>query len=297
MTDDEYNKLRIMIQKIALNILNVSNNDYTNKNKEVLFLFNRFIINKYKITIMIKSKIALVGIFSLNSSRGFQNLLLIHLYITLINFKGDSITKLHMINNYINNYNKVDCFSFHEFQEEKNEEIINNNIKGVSRMDFLELSLYDNYFLKSCIIHFENVFNILFKKEDINLTFTKFLDLYIIDISSENLLFDFCEIINNDLYYNNMFNKYYKNKNIYKEILFHSHQLIDSYISKYGSRFVKGDTSQRFIKIECTSTYPRILFIIKFIPVLKGIIVVHVYYQSKLSRGNNNISINHENML
>jgi len=299
ISDDDYNKLKIITQKIALNVLNISNNDKTNKNKDVLFLFNRFIINKYKITIMIKSKIALVGIFSLNSSRGFQNLLLIHLYISLINFKGDSITKLHMINNYINNSNKVDCFSFQEFRDEQNEEIINNNIKGVSRMDFLELSIYDNYFLKSCIIHFENVFNILTKKEDINLTFTKFLDLYIIDISSENLLFDLSEIINNDLYYNSMFNKYYKNKNIYKEILFHSHQLNDSYISKYGSRFIKGDTSQRFIKVECTSTYPRILFIIKFIPVLKGIIVVHVYYQSKLSRGNNNsnsnISINNEN--
>ena len=93
-----------------------------------------------------------------------------------------------------------------------------------------------------------------------------------------------------------MSNKYYKNKNIFKEILFHSHQLNDSYISKYGSRFIKGDTSQRFIKVECTSTYPRILFIIKFIPVLKGIIIVHVYFQSKLSRGNNNnISMNHEN--
>ena len=276
-------------------MLNISNNDNINKNKEVLFLFNRFIINNYKITIMIKSKIALVGIFSLNSYRGFQNLLLIHLYISLINFKGDSITKLHMINNYINNSNKVDCFSFPEFREEKNDEINNNNIKGVSRMDFLELSIYDNYFLKSCIIHFENVFNILTKREDINLTFTKFLDLYIIDISSENLLFDLNEIINNDLYYNNMSYKYYKIKNIYKEILFHSHQLNDSYISKYGSRFIKGDTSQRFIKVECTSTYPRILFIIKFIPVLKGIIIVHVYYQSKLSRGNNNISMNHEN--
>ena len=278
-----------------MKMLNISNNDNINKNKEVLFLFNRFIINNYKITIMIKSKIALVGIFSLNSYRGFQNLLLIHLYISLINFKGDSITKLHMINTYINNSNKVDCFSFQEFRDEKSDEINNNNIKGVSRMDFLELSIYDDYFLKSCIIHFENVFNILTKRDDINLTFTKFLDLYIIDISSENLLFDLNEIINNDLYYNNMSYKYYKIKNIYKEILFHSHQLNDSYISKYGSRFIKGDTSQRFIKVECTSTYPRILFIIKFIPVLKGIIIVHVYYQSKLSRGNNNISMNHEN--
>ena len=245
---------------------------------------------------MIKSKIATVGIFSINSSRGFQNLILLHLFISLINFKGDSITKLNIINNYINNTNFENNFSFKDFQEEKNDEIVNSKIKGVTKMDFLEIALYEKYFLKSCILHFEKVFNFLTKKEDINLTFTKFLDLYIIDISTELLLFDLNEIINKEMYCNNEYIKYYRNKNIYKEILFHSHQIYDSYISKYGNRYIKGDSSQRFIKVECTSTYPRILFIIKLIPVLKGIIVVHIYYQSKLSRGNNNnLSINHEN--
>ena len=269
------------------------NND---NNKENLFSFNRFMVNRYKIVIMIKSKIATVGIFSTNSSRGFQNLILIHLFISLINFKGDSITKLNIINNYINNSKiQTNNYTFQDFQEEKNEEIINNNIKGVTKIDFLEIALYEKYFLKSCILHFEKVFNFLTRKEDINLTFTKFLDLYIIDISSELLLFDLNEIINKDMYYNKEYMKYYRNKNIYKEILFHSHQIYDSYISKYGAKFIKGDTSQRFIKVECTSTYPRILFIIKLIPILKGIIVVHIYYQSKLSRGNNNASLNNEN--
>ena len=62
-------------------------------------------------------------------------------------------------------------------------------------------------------------------------------------------------------------------------------------------RFTKVDSSQRFVKFECTSTYPRLLFIIKFIPILKGVVIVHIYNQKKLSRGNNNnlISINHDN--
>lgn len=61
-------------------------------------------------------------------------------------------------------------------------------------------------------------------------------------------------------------------------------------------KFAKGDSSHRFIKFECTSTYPRLLFIMRFIPVLKGIIIVHVYHQKKLSRiSNNNLSINQEN--
>ena len=256
-------------------------------------MFNYFIINKYKITFLIKSKIALVGLFSFNTSTGYQNLLLIHLFISLINYKGDSLTKLNIINNYIKDkkYNTLQ-----EFQEENNDIIINNKIQNVSKGDFLEIFIYDKYFLKSCILHFEKVFEFLTKKEDINLKFTKFLDLYIIDISTDILLFDLNSILYNDINHNNSYYKYYKNKNIFKEILFHSHQLYDSYTSKHGTKFIKGDSSQRFIKVECTSTYPRILFIIKFIPVLKGIIVVHLYYQSKLSRtNNNNISINQEN--
>jgi len=44
----------------------------------------------------------------------------------------------------------------------------------------------------------------------------------------------------------------------------------------------------RFVKFECISTYPRLLFIIKFIPVLKGIAIIHIYSQKKLSRNNEN---------
>ena len=286
--------MRTIIKNISTRILK------NNNNKEDIFIFNRLLINKYKIIFLIKSNIVSVGIFSYNSSRGFQNLLLIHLFVSLINFKGDSITKLNLINNYINKENNTPE-TLKEYQEEQREEIIKNNLKDITNIDFLEIFIYDKYFLKPCILHFQKVFWILTKKEDINLSFTKFLDLYIIDISSDTLLLDLNEILYYDIKYkhdlsNNKYYKYYKNKNIFKEILFHSHQLYNSYNSKYGTKFIKGDSSQRFIKVECTSTFPRILFIIQFIPVLKGIIIIHLYFQSKLSRvNNNNISINQEN--
>jgi hypothetical protein len=38
------------------------------------------------------------------------------------------------------------------------------------------------------------------------------------------------------------------------------------------------------VKLECTSTYPRLTFIIKFLPILNGVSIVHVYSQKKLSR-------------
>ena len=243
--------------------------------------------------ILLKSKLAFVGVFTSNSSGGFQNLLLIHLYISLINFKGDSISKINSLNKYLtnlkNNYNIY--YNLQKFIEENKEKINNNAFKNISNIDLLELSIYDKYFLKYCILHFEKVFQILIKREDIDLTYTKFLNLYIIDINSDQLLLDLGKIQN----IQNI--NYYNNKNIFDEIIFHSHQLYESYIEKYNMKFTKNDSSHRFIKFECTSTYPRLLFIIRFVPILKGIIIVHIYYQKKLSRhsNNNNISINNEN--
>ena len=218
-------------------------------------------------------------------------MLLIHLYISLINFKGDSINKINSINKYINEKKDIKIYhTFIQFIEENTEKIKNNVLKSISMIDFLELLIYDRYFLKYCILHFEKVLTLLTKREDIDLAYTKFINLYMIDISTDEIIFDLDEI-------QKLINiKYYKNKNIYEEILYHSHQLYQSYIDKFSMKFAKGDSSHRFIKFECTSTYPRLLFIMRFIPVLKGVIIVHVYHQKKLSRiSNNNLSINQEN--
>jgi hypothetical protein len=53
----------------------------------------------------------------------------------------------------------------------------------------------------------------------------------------------------------------------------------------------KHDTSQafyNFVKIECTSTFPRLTFIIKFLPILNGVSMIQIYTQNKLSRYNEN---------
>ena len=50
------------------------------------------------------------------------------------------------------------------------------------------------------------------------------------------------------------------------------------------NKFIEKDLQYKFIKLELTSTYPRLTFIIKFIPVLKGICIIHMYSQKKLSR-------------
>ena len=282
ISQKKYNLFKILIKKLSTFLLKINDNSEQ-------FLFNRFIFEKYKLVVLLKAKISLIGLFPVKSSSSFQNMLLIHLFISFINFKGDSINKINLIKTSINKKNEF--YTFQNYIMDNMDKIKNNEIKNITNIDFLEISIYDKYFLKYNIIHFLKVLETITKREDIDLTYTKFINLYIIDIDREQILLDLNKIQNIKC------RKYYNDNNLYKEILFHSHQLYQSYLEKYSMRFTKIDSSQRFVKFECTSTYPRLLFIIKFLPILKGIIIVHIYNQQKLSRGNNNnlISINNDN--
>ena len=62
--------------------------------------------------------------------------------------------------------------------------------------------------------------------------------------------------------------------------------MYNKYFNEYNWRYTNADSDFRFVKFECTSTYPRLLFIIRFVPILKGLAIIHVYSQNKLSRNN-----------
>ena len=64
----------------------------------------------------------------------------------------------------------------------------------------------------------------------------------------------------------------------------HSKSMMESYINDHRNFFSNSGSPFRFVKFECTSTFPRMTFIIKFIPLLKGLSIIHVYSQKKLSR-------------
>jgi len=48
------------------------------------------------------------------------------------------------------------------------------------------------------------------------------------------------------------------------------------------------DFQYNFVKVECTSTYPRLIFVLKFLPILGGVGLIQVFSQSKLSRNTEN---------
>ena len=249
---------------------NNSDNDY---------IFNSIETALYRILILIKKEFILIGTFSNTCSRQYQQLLLTHIFIGMNNFKGDIGTiskKLSEIENY-NDDNFIHIKSFYNNKERLNLKESN---------DILEILIFENIFLKTLIVHYQNVFYQVFKKEDLNLKQTKLKNLYIVDLNNAKILLDMNKIQGIKRKHQNK--KFYKYDKLFEEILYQSKTMYNNYIKEFNFRFSNADSDFRFVKFECTSTYPRLLFIIRFVPVLKGLAIIHVYCQKKLSRNNDN---------
>ena len=210
-------------------------------------------------------------------------MLLIHLFIAFINYKGDAISKIDSINEHIE-FDKNTLENIKSLIN--NNHIINSNFNNtqcstIDNNDLLEILIFQNYFLNTLFTHFTNVYNLIFKRETMNLGGTKLKNIYIIDSSTQSIIFDWKQTQNRKNNY-----KYYKKDLILKEIKFQSNKLYQYYLNNYKNNNAK--TKTKYLLLEYTSTFPRLLFIFKFIPVLKGLIIIHLYHQKKLSHKYNN---------
>ena len=291
---EEYNNYKLKIKRIGHLFYQYQqkiNEKEKNKKGDIIYINqvdnnsdNDYIFNSietaiYKILILIKKEFILIGTFSKTCSRQYQQLLLTHIFIGMNNFKGDIGTiskKLSEIENY-NDNNFTHIKSFYNNKEHLNMKESN---------DILEILIFENIFLKTLIVHYQNVFYQVFKKEDLNLKQTKLKNLYIIDLNNAKILLDMNKIQGIKRKHQNK--KFYKYDKLFEEILYQSKTMYNNYIKEFNFRFSNADSDFRFVKFECTSTYPRLLFIIRFVPVLKGLAIIHVYCQKKLSRNNDN---------
>ena len=293
---EEYNNYKLLIKNIAHTILinneknksqstnSIDENDddgklSLNNNKKDPkyneFIFKNILLEKCKILFMLRNNIIFVSTFPVRSTIQFQRLLLIHIFIALINFKGDAISAM----NKLNEYEQYDKNSFTNLKTFYNKKL---KLQSKEINDVLELLIFENYFLKIIIIHFSKVFNELFKKEYLKLNQTRFKNLYVLDLATSSIILDMVKIQRNKE--PSKKRNYIINNKLFDEILFHAKNMYNNYKSENDMKYVAADSIYRFVKFECTSTFPRLLFIIKFIPVLNGIAVIHLYYQKKLSR-------------
>lgn len=94
-------------------------------------------------------------------------MLLIHLFIALINYKGDTIEKIDAISDQIK-YDKNNLVNIKSLFNNYNNNSLSNSII-IDNNDLLELLIFQQYFLDLLFSHFTNVYNIIFKRESINL--------------------------------------------------------------------------------------------------------------------------------
>ena len=273
----EYKNFKRIIKNLSVHILQIENS----KNKQKYqknFHFNLLKIHQFKILILIRFNIIFLGIFPEKCSSAFAKIFLIHMYIAFINFKGNAKEKITAIS-------EQNLFESNRFEsiEELIKENNNNNFKDFKLADLYEVKIYEKFFLKFIGIHFIKLFSEIFQKRETHYSYFKFKNLYIVDISTGEILLDWLHILNSA---KNI--KYYKNEKLWLELMHHSKYMMESYINEHGKIFSNSDSSFRFVKFECTSTFPRMTFIIKFIPLIKGISIIHVYSQKKLSRMNEN---------
>ena len=191
------------------------------------------------------SNIIILGIFPICIKNSIIRLFLLHTSISFLNYIGDYVaTNPYYISN-----------------------------------ESLNCKIYENFLFLPLKYHFIQVARSIFKKNTLLLSNIKYKNFYIIDLSNDKVIFSLKSILNKKKTI-----KIDTHPLLYTELLFHSHNLKSQYEEKYQNRYDSIEYQDYFVKLEYTSTYPRLTFIIKFLPILSGIALIHVYSQSKISR-------------
>ncbi len=100
---------------------------------------------------------AFVGVFSQNVNSSFCKMMLCHMYIALINFKGDTIEK-------VGSLEKERSSSKDKFETIQTFLTANKNEqREFKTTDLFEFMIYEMFFLRYIGIHFKKIFTIHIK--------------------------------------------------------------------------------------------------------------------------------------
>lgn len=207
-------------------------NLFQNGKSKSSFSVETIYFSKYKLYFLFKSNIIFVGLFSKNCSKSYGKLLLTHLFVALINFKGDTIEK---VSNLTTKNNKKVFESIQSFLTKTKEDI-----KDFKTTDLFEFLIFEQYFLKYLCIHFKNLCDEIFKPEDMNLSYIKFKNMYVIDVQTEIILFDWVKLNNTK-----KMTKLYNNNKLWRELMYHSKQMMELYINDHRNFFSNTDSTFR----------------------------------------------------
>ena len=174
--------------------------------------------------------------------------------------------------------NQRKLFFLHIFSAYKNlflkfSKILDNNGKIFSL-------IFHELLLGPLIHNFDNAYIQLSKRlEFVILDNTEYITSLLIDLTSKKIICDIGNLLQKN--YKSSFIKFQNRKKIINELISYGLFLKTNYIKSPNKNL---DEIQNSIKIELRATYPKPYFNIKFIPILQGAMIVHVFRQYKISK-------------
>ena len=159
-------------------------------------------------------------------------------------------------------------------------------------------NLYYELILFPLIKNFEIKCHEIFKKKSINIINNfEYNTTLLIDLNTKKILINLISLRSDKKNF-----KIQNESQMFIEILYHSTNIQIEYNNE-NQNSINLNLDKFYVKFDCRSTYPRQTYIIRFIPFLNGLSLVHVFTQNKLSRpqdciknnNNNNNNVNNNN--
>ena len=148
--------------------------------------------------------------------------------------------------------------------------------------------IFETLLLTPIKSHFSLAIKEVFRRYTLYINNIRYKNYYLVDLSSDDIIFSLESLYEQNT--NGEVEMKIPNKLIWKEVLFHAHKLKNDYMKKNKNTFQIENLQDFYAKIEIKATYPRLIYIIKFLPLLAGMALIHEYIQTKMSRieGNTN---------
>ncbi len=141
-------------------------------------------------------------------------------------------------------------------------------------------SIFTNIFFIPFLNNFEKKFKIISKKIDLVLFGnSEYISSMVLDLDNKEVLYDTGYLVQKK--YKASFLDFSKKNKIIDEIIFFGQKLKNNYFKSGDKNIYK---IENCIKLEFRATFPKPLFILRFFPVLKGVLLVHIFHQYKLSK-------------
>ena len=142
--------------------------------------------------------------------------------------------------------------------------------------------VFETLLLSPIKYHFSLAIKEVFRRYTLYINNIWYKNYYLIDLTSNEIILSL-----EALYEQNTIEEVemkIPNKIIWNEILYHSHNLKKDYIRRNKNIFQIENLQDFYVKIEFKANYPRLTYIIKFLPLLGGMVLVHEYSQPKMSK-------------